>query len=132
MGTLRPLILLSPILAETIARAGWSKQDVKRYIYEHARIPAWEFERQLRWTQKPIWNLAEEVHLGHIPKIFHETDDPNRKVPLVWKPEDFMIVVTGDPLRTNAYVFAHNGGIGYPVARRIALPKNWHDVALAA
>ena len=134
MGTLRPLILLSPILAETIASAGWSKQDVKRYIYDHARIPAWEFERQLQWTQKPIWNLTEEVRLGNIPKVFHESDDPNRMVPLVWKPEDYMIVVTGDPLRTNAYVFAHNGGLGYPVARKIRLPENWQqqDVDRAA
>jgi hypothetical protein len=43
-GTLRPVLILSPILAETIARAGWSKQDVKRYLYEHARTPAWRVE----------------------------------------------------------------------------------------
>jgi hypothetical protein len=36
-----------------------------------------------------------------------------------------MIVVAGDPLRTNAYTFAHNGILGYPVAQQIALPANW-------
>jgi hypothetical protein len=36
-----------------------------------------------------------------------------------------MIVVTGDPLRTNAYVFAHNGRLGYPVAKKIDLPAAW-------
>ena len=35
------------------------------------------------------------------------------------EPEDFMIAVTGDPLRTNAMVFAHNGMLGYPVCKRI-------------
>ena len=119
-GTLRPLILLSPILAETIAKAGWSKRDVKQYFYDHARMPAWQFERYLRdWTLKPIWNLAEEVKAGNAPKVFHESDDPNRMVPVVVKPEDYMIAVTGDPLRTNAYVFAHNGVLGYTVGKRI-------------
>ncbi|MBI3938447.1 MAG: hypothetical protein HY323_15835, partial [Betaproteobacteria bacterium] len=126
MGTLRPLLVLSPILAETIARAGWSKADVKSYLYDHARMPAWQFERQLRdWSQKPIWNLADEAKLGHIPKVFHESDDPNRMVPIVFKPADFMIAVTGDVLRHNAHVFAHNGALGYPVGKRIRLPEGW-------
>ena len=38
--TLRPLVLLSPILAETIAKAGWTKRDVKQNLFDHARISA--------------------------------------------------------------------------------------------
>jgi hypothetical protein len=124
MGTLRPLMLLSPIIAETIAGWGWSRADLKRHLFEHARIPAHEFERILRdWTQKPTWNLAEEARAGHIPKVFQDSDDPNRKVPLTWKPEDYMLAVTGDLTRNSVYVFAHNGVLGYPVAKRIHLPK---------
>jgi hypothetical protein len=36
-----------------------------------------------------------------------------------------MLAVTGDPGRNNAYVFAHNGVLGYPVGRRIALLAEW-------
>ena len=126
-GSLRPLILMSPIIAETIARAGWSKRDVKQYLFENARIPAWQFERILRdWTLKPIWNLTEEVRAGNIPALFAESEDANRMVPLVTAPENYMIAVSGDPLRTNAYVFAHNGVLGYTVGKRIALPKRWN------
>ena len=126
MGTLRPQVLLSPIIAETIAGWGWSKQDLKRHLFEHARMPAHQFERILRdWTEKPTWNLAEEEKAGRIPKVFHESGDPDRRVPLVWKPEDFMIAVTGDLTRNSIYIFAHNGVLGYPVAKRIALPKDW-------
>ncbi|MBI4189406.1 MAG: hypothetical protein HY525_02575 [Betaproteobacteria bacterium] len=125
-GTLRPLVVLSPIIAETIAKTGWSKADLKRYLFDHARIPAWQFERMLHdWNIRSVWNLAEEVRLGHIPKVFYESDDPNRMVPIVWEAEDFMIAVTGDPLRNNAYVFAHNGLLGYPVGKQIRLPKDW-------
>ena len=124
MGTLRPLMLLSPIIAETIAGWGWSKRDLKRHLFDHARIPAHQFERILRdWTQKPTWNLAEEAKAGRIPNVFHASNDPNRMVPLVWKPEDYMLAVTGDLTRNSVYIFAHNGVLGYPVAKRIALPK---------
>jgi hypothetical protein len=125
-GTLRPLAIISPIIAETLAKAGWSKADVKRYLFEHARRPAYDFERQLRdWNIRGVWDLKDDVTHARIPKIFFESDDPNRRVPIVWKAEDYMIAVSGDPLRNNAYVFAHNGFLGYPVGKKIELPKDW-------
>lgn len=124
--TLRPLILISPIIAETIAGGGWSKQKLKEELFKQARIPARQFERILRdWTQKPTWNLAEEHAARRIPKVFHESDDPERLVPLVWRPEDYMIVVTGDLGRNSCYVFAHNGVLGFPVGKEIKLPAHW-------
>ena len=125
-GTYRPLILLSPILAETIAGKGWSKKDLQQALYEQARMSARQVEQILRdWIQRPTWNIADEVKRGRLPKAFHESDDPDRKVPLVWNPGDFMIVVTGDIGRNSAYVFAHNGYLGFPTARKIALPSSW-------
>ena len=132
-GTLRPLLVLSPILAETIARAGWSKQDVKRYLYDHARLTAREFERYIgEWTDHPIRSLKEQANLGKIPKLFYQSDDPERMVPIVFEPDDFMIVVAGDLLRTNCYTFAHNGILGYPVAKKIALPEDWSSLLAGA
>ncbi|MEQ1775353.1 MAG: UGSC family (seleno)protein [Burkholderiales bacterium] len=131
-GMLRPLVVLSPIIVETIAKAGWTKADVKQYLYDHARLPAWEFERQLRvWNIRGVWDLKDDVRNGRIPKVFYESDDENRLVPIVWKPEDFMIAVSGDPLRNNMYVFAHNGFLGFPTGKTIQLPKDW-DAKLAA
>jgi hypothetical protein len=126
--TLRPQILMSPIIAETIAASGWSKADVRRYLFEHARMPAHQWERILRdWTQKPFWSLKAEYEAGRIPKLFYESSDPDRMVPLVWKPEDFLITVTGDLSRNSVYIFAHNGVLGFPTAKRIRLPKDWEQ-----
>jgi hypothetical protein len=126
IGTLRPMLVLSPILAETIARAGWTKDDVKRYLFQHARMPAWRVEALTEtWADFPIGSLKQQVNLGRLPKVFHESDDANRLVPIVLEPDDFMVLVSGDPLRTNAYTFAHNGYLAFPTAKKIKLPKDW-------
>jgi hypothetical protein len=128
-GTLRPLVVISPIIAETLAKAGCSKSDMKRFLFENARRPASDFERQLRdWNIRGVWDLKDDVANKRIPKVFHESDDPDRMVPIVWKAEDYMIAVSGDPLRNNAYVFAHNGFLGYPVGKKIQLPKAWDQL----
>jgi hypothetical protein len=125
-GTLRPALVLSPILAETIARAGWSKDDVKRYLYEHARMPASRVEAITeKWADFPIVSLKHQVNLGRLPKVFAESDDPDRLVPIVLDADDFMVLVSGDPLRTNAYTFAQNGYLGFPTAKKIILPADW-------
>jgi hypothetical protein len=121
--TLRPLLLLSPIIAETIAAGGWSKEKFREELFKQARMPARMFEKILRdWTQKPTWNLTEEYQAGRIPKMFCESADPERLVPLVWKPTDFQVVVTGDLGRKSIYVFAHNGVLGFPVCKAIKMP----------
>jgi hypothetical protein len=134
-GGYRPLLVLSPIVAETIAGSGFSKDDVKRYLFEHARMPAWKFEKYIAgWTNFIPGNrsLVDMVNFGKAPKIFAESDDPERLVPIVCKPEDVLIAVSGDPLRTNCYVFTHNGILGYPVGKGIELPKDWAAKLAAA
>jgi hypothetical protein len=125
VGAQRPLLVLSPILAQTLARAGLTKQDVQRRLFEHARIPARRFERYIgEWTNlapgRP--SLRDLVARGRAAPIFAESDDPDRLVPVVARAEDIMIAVSGDPLRTNAYVFAHNGILGFPTTKAVRLP----------
>ena len=127
-ATYRPLLLLSPILAKTIAKAGWSRQDLKGALYEKARIPASKFERYMgEWTNliPGRRTLEDFVNVGRAPAVFKESTDPDRMVPIVGEPDDILIAVTGDPMRTNAYVLAHNGFLGYPTAKQVALPADW-------
>jgi hypothetical protein len=127
-GTLRPALVLTPILAQTLARAGWSKDDVKQYLYKHARMTARRVETYTEtWADFPIISLKHQVNLGKLPKDFAESDDPERMVPIVLDPDDFMVLVSGDPLRTNAYTFAQNGYLGFPTAKKIVLPADWAE-----
>ncbi len=131
-GTLRPLTIFSPIVAETLVKDGWTKESIQQYFFDHCRMPAWEFERYIgEWTEHPIRDLQDQVNLRRAPEDFAENDDPNRLVPITFTPEDFMIGVSGDPLRNHAITFAHNGLLGYPVAREIELPSDW-DAKLKA
>ncbi len=134
-GAQRPLLVLSPILAETLARAGLKKQDVQRRLWEHARIPAWKFEHYIgAWTNLAPGHpeLTDLVRRGRAPAVFAESDDRDRLVPVVAEPEHIMVAVSGDPLRTNAYVFAHNGILGFPTTKPIRLPAAWRPLLAEA
>ncbi|HJV56774.1 MAG TPA: UGSC family (seleno)protein [Methylomirabilota bacterium] len=128
VGSQRPLLILSPILAETLAKGGLDKAALKQRLFELARIPAAKFERYVgEWTNfvpgRP--SLVELVKSGQIPAVFAESEDPERLVPIVCRAEDLMVAVSGDPLRTNAYAFAHNGILGYPTTKPVRLPADW-------
>jgi hypothetical protein len=128
VGSQRPLLLLSPILAETLARGGLGKAALKQRLFELARLPAWQCERYIgEWTNlvpgRPT--LSGLVKAGLIPPVFAESEDPERMVPIVCRAEDLMVAVSGDPLRTNAYAFAHNGILGYSTTKAIHLPAEW-------
>lgn len=128
-GTYRPMLVMTPIIAKTIAASGWSKADVRKYLFDHARIPAWLFEKYISgWTdlvpgKRTLFDMAM---LGKAPRIFAASRDPNRLVPIVVKPDDFLVVVSGDPLRTNCFVLPSNGMLGFPTTIPIDTPAGWH------
>ena len=67
--------------------------------------------------------LADLVARGCAPPGLRRVQGSRRPSrPVVAKPEHIMLAMSGDLLRTNACVFAHNGILGYPTIRRIELP----------
>lgn len=125
MGTsVRPQILLSPCIAEAIAKGGYSKDKMKHYLYEHSMFPASRFEEMWPWRGQ----LCAHVEQDKLPKHYCESTDPDRLVPVVWYPDDFMITVSGDPSRDNCFICGQNGFIGYPVSKKIELPAQWQEL----
>jgi hypothetical protein len=122
LGHYRPLLVLSPVLARIFGRAGWSKDQVRAALFEHARIPAWKFEAYIgTWTNLTAGNrtLSELVSSGILPSVFAESSDPDRLVPIVTSPDKFLIAVSGDPNRTNAYVMSNDGPHGDWTSRAV-------------
>jgi len=121
-GHYSPLLVLSPVLARVFGRAGWSKADAQQALFEHARIPAWRFEKLIgEWSNLTAGRptLRDLERAGRVPPVFAESSDPDRLVPIVTSPDKFVIAVAGDPNRTNAYVFSNDGAHGYWTSKGI-------------
>jgi len=121
-GTYRPLLVLSPLIAQTLARDGMGKDALRQRLHRDARLPAWKIERYIGpWANLVPGrrSLADLVSDGLADPLYAESDDPERPVPIAVRAEDFQIVVSGDPLRSNAYAFGHNGMHGFPTSRPV-------------
>jgi hypothetical protein len=111
-----PLVVLTPLVARTLARSGWSKADVQRALYEQARIPAETFERLIgEWSNLTPGRrtLVDLVATGDVPAEFALSDDPTRLVPIVDAAVRIRIAVAGDPGRANALVMSNDGSHGW-------------------
>jgi len=118
----QPLLVISPLLARTIANAGWSLADLQAALFAHARIPAQTFERFIgEWTNLTAGRrkLFDLTAAGDLPPVFGESEDPDRLVPIVTRPERLLVAVAGDPNRANAYAFSNDGPHGWWTTRRI-------------
>lgn len=85
-------------------------------LFEQARIPARSFERFIGdWTNLTAGRprLTDLVAEGTLPAGFAESDNPDRLVPIVTRPERLLIAVSGDPNRANAYAFSNDGPHGW-------------------
>jgi hypothetical protein len=82
-GEGQPLLILCPQHARLLANGGYSKAEVKRFIWEHGRLPFGSIPRgNLTNFSKKILKLYADV-------------DPDFGVPIAEKPEDIVIVVMG-------------------------------------
>ena len=120
-----PLIMLSPAIAKVFASNGWSKDDIRRYLYENVKIPASRAERYTYHCGQTGFRVTDYVKQGLLPPAYHESDDPDRLVPVFQRPEWIGIVVAGDWGRNQSRGYVCNHVQGPPTSKRIVLPKNW-------
>ena len=104
----RPIVILPPAVVEILAKAGYSRSDVKRHFYE----------------------FYQGIEQGNWPEQIGRTKELDREVQMVSSPDDFQVVISGDPGRDHVLICAQNGFMGYPVCKKIQLPHNW-DALLA-
>lgn len=83
IGEGQPLVILGPHHARLMANGGYGKADVKRFIWEHSRVP---------FSKYPPGILAcfSKKNLK-----FYADIDPEYRVPIADKPEDIVVVVMG-------------------------------------
>lgn len=69
--------------------------------------------------------MCAAVEQGTLPKVYCESTDPDRMVPVFMRPEWIEIVVSGDPGRNQSKGYVQNQRQGVPVSRKIELPADW-------
>jgi hypothetical protein len=88
-----PLIAFGPEHAATVARGGYSKADVKRYIFEHATLPLGAFARE---------NIDRRFRVKFAERYATAGDDA--RVPMAQRAEDVMIIVLGGAGKHSVYI----------------------------
>ncbi len=102
------LIVLGPEHAQTIAADGLTREDVQRFIYEHARLPLGTLKLGGMWGAQdwPAWMTAIK--------------DDGARPPRVPAPADVLVIVAGGPGKHSSVV--PNCCFSRAVTRRIERP----------
>lgn len=97
--------------AQWLAECGWSKDDVKRFLFEKARRPVREMRDRGHWLVTPL------------PKWVN-AHDPDEMIPIVGRPEDIVILVAGGTGRhMNAVLTAgYTRSVTRAIARKDGTP----------
>ena len=82
-GEGEPVLIIGPQHARLMANGGYSKREVKQFLWEHARI---------RFADIPRGNLASFSERNM--KLFADVG-PDARVPIAGSPDDIVIVVMG-------------------------------------
>ncbi len=127
-GRIAPVLGLTPLVAGILAKEGYSKDDVKRWVYDRALIPAKQFDEQLARIEAG-YNLHESVKRGKLAARFALSQDPNRLVPVLHKPEELQIVVCGAPNRNRSFIAGQFGKYGWDVSKEIRRPRTWTSIS---
>ncbi|MBW1695472.1 MAG: hypothetical protein JRH18_02415 [Deltaproteobacteria bacterium] len=95
-----PLILLGPEHAAIIARDGFSKKEIKQFLFEKAKVPlTWISEGNLKWFKR------------HNPNRFSGLST-DAAVPIVDSPDEIIVVVAGGMGRHSAVIPTFGGHAG--------------------
>jgi len=86
------LVVFGPEHAATVARDGFSKADVKSFLFEQARLPL----RTLRLGG--MWGIQDW------PRWMQAVTDPEARLPVVQAPEEIFVVVAGGAGKHSAVV----------------------------
>jgi hypothetical protein len=92
-------LLLNPEHAELIAEAGWTKQDVRRHLFEVARNPSAEMAGRGLAPHLPAWAAGLD------------------RVPIVPDPDALLIAVVGGPGPASQFAtpWGYSGAVTVPV-----------------
>lgn len=106
-------LLMTPQQAKTLAKKGWTKAMIRKYVYEFGRVPAYRH------------SISHEGGGWTIKKLETLPPNPMAPVPIVPSPEHIRVLVAGGP---GAFMgIAMGAGLvgAQFVTKKIQLPAAW-------
>jgi len=119
-------VLINPSVAQVIARAGYSQEDVEAYLFENSRITKRDMDFALQYCDgggvgRTVKMMATEL-FSFIPKEWVDLK-PDDTVPSMGHPGLIHVSVCGDPDRNKAMAL-YSLYIS-PQTKQVKLPANW-------
>lgn len=108
-------VLMSPIIAGSLADAGYSKESIAQHLYENTRMPLRDFAWFTKHTYPSAVPVREKALTGLLPEEF--LGAPEDMVRVLSGPDIVHIVVCGDPNRNRLMVL--EGGHTRPTTKKI-------------
>jgi len=103
------VIFLSPEHAAAVARDGWKRADIQKFIFNRAKLPLDS------WSPENIIGRFRDRY----PEQYSSSDEKNTLIPIVRAPDRVLVVVAGGAGRHSATVGSI--GISRAVTRRVNL-----------
>lgn len=122
-GSWQHLLVLGPEIAGVLARSGLTKDDVRRYLFDHMFADADWLARYAPQVSAKRFSWTELAAAGKAPAEYARADTtPGMQVRRLLRPEWTDIVIAGHPGRnqSRAYVANHNQGV--PASCRVDFP----------
>jgi hypothetical protein len=89
----QPCVAFGPEHAQTVANGGFSKADVKKWLFDHVTLPLSRFSKETieRRFRRKLSEQYEDAPLDAPVRMFQ-------------KPEDLLVIVTGGAGKHSAYI----------------------------
>ena len=121
----RMTLFMSPPNAQAVARDGYSKEDLKKYILENSKLSVAEINKEFAFTEERVepWTVHSQAMEGTIPKEWDK--GPEEKIPLIESPELLDVFVCGSRGRNRNLIFRTT--YCRSTTSEIELPANWEQ-----
>ncbi|MFH1651862.1 MAG: hypothetical protein ABID87_07185 [Chloroflexota bacterium] len=108
------IIVLNQMHAQRLAEAGWTKEDIRKYLYANSVMPWGKYKLQYLARTQPSW----------MPLTANE----DTSIHVVDSPDSFVIMVAGGECQYSDLIRCSQGC----ATREIKLPANWKGVLAAS
>jgi len=110
------LLILNCDTADILKLDGWTKESIKKYITERARLPFSEYQKRFLNTDRG----------SRVPDWVRKTSDANAMIPAPIIGQFLILVAGGPPGEKNMLVPVWPGSRA--VSKEIRLPGNWEEL----